>query len=158
MSRCCTKPCKRAAFRHARRVSEREAQRTYLKYTKKCRRKFEKRGRPVDPAAVDAFCFGLKNALAVEENISHAKAREYWFLRTPRLFSVSLVAIVLNIMCNEYLRSEASTDRLYFIVYGTILLMLSAYMLYQRLPDAVHAAMMRIGHSHYKQWKTSLGW
>ena len=28
-------------------------------------------------------------------------------------------------------------------------------MLYQRLPDSVSSAMMRIGHDHYNNWKNT---
>ena len=153
--KCCTKWYKRVAFMHADQISERYIFRTVQKYTNKYKRKRVKLRLPPDPGGLELFRVNLLADLERERNLGHSKAREYWLLRGPRLFLVSALAVAANITYNEVLLQTQT--RVYSIVYGSTLLLLSVYMLFMRLPDAIHASMMRVGHTHYREWKNNIG-
>lgn len=142
--KCISKPCKRCLFAHADSFADEYAQRTIEKYTMKYMRK---------GGTADVFERNLRDALNDERGLAHSKAREYWFRRGPRLFCTAVIAVILNILCVEVFKG--GKDRLYSIVYGAFLLLLGCYMLYERLPDAVAAGMLRIGHDHYTCWKST---
>ena len=152
--RCLTKPCKRCAFARADRIANVCANATLTKYALKHARKTA--GMPAFAASIGAFTQQLQAALHDEKGLAHGKAREYWLRRGPRLFCTATVAVACNVACGEIFKG--GRDRVFSIVYGVVLLAMSLYMLYQRLPDAVEAAMMRIGHDHYTAWKRRLDW
>lgn len=153
--KCVTKWYKRVAFMHAEQISDRQIYNTMQKYSKKYTSKLQKLNLPADPDGLRTFQHELKAKLDKERSLSHSKAREYWILRGPRLFAVSIIAVGSNIAYNEMFIQNPSFVR--GIVHGTTLLFLSFYMLFMRLPDSIHGSMMRIGHAHYKQWKQNRG-
>jgi hypothetical protein len=93
----------------------------------------------------------LMEKLLAGKRISHGKAREYWFLRGPRLFTTVFLGILVNIGCNQLLQSNP--EFWVSVSSGSIWLTMSTYMLYQRLPDAILSSLMIIGHDHYTEWK-----
>ena len=150
--RCLAKPCKRWAFAKADKIAQSNADKTLQKYSLKFKKKLQKMGRADD---VELFKRALKYDLDAEKNIAHSKVREYWLLRGPRLFLLTLFYICINLSCSEVFKSEPEPDRLYIVCTSAMLLLISAYMLFFRLHDAIHASMARIGHRHYTEWKRS---
>lgn len=154
--KCLTKWYKRVAFMHADQISDRQVYQTMKKYSNKYTAKLQKLNLPHDTEGLLQFQRELKTKLENERSLSHSKAREYWLLRGPRLFAVSVLAIGSNIVFHELFTPRSSLWPA--IAHGSMLLLLSFYMLFMRLPDSIHGSMMRIGHSHYKQWKTRNGY
>lgn len=154
MGKCCTKPCKRWAFARGERIAEHAVQKSKVKYTQKQHKKLRKLG--LDVVIDTEFERTLMRALQCEKGLAHGKVREYWVFRAPRLFIVIIGAMCATLVSSELLKQKPEDDRVYVIVNGMTLLCLSAYMLYQRLPDAINSAMLRRGHDVYMSWKSCL--
>ena len=144
-----SKPFKRAAFRHSKLIIENGIKIVYAKYCQKFITKFNKNSIPVQ--GLEEYQTELLRKLEKEKGISHGKTREYWFMRGPRLFLTVFVGISLNICCSQIIQEEP--EIWVSISSGLVWLSLSAYMLYQRLPDSILSSLMRIGHDHYTSWK-----
>ena len=138
---------------HSKQIAERHIYLTMKKYSKKYTRKLSKMNLPSDPDGLLIFRQNLWQDLDRERNICHSKAREYWLLRGPRLFVITVIAIGSNITYEVLLEG---TFHIRSLIYGVTLLILSFYMLFMRLPDSIHASMMRVGHTHYTRWKSQL--
>ena len=147
-----SKPFKRAAFEHSRRIANDGVQTVYNKYSKKYAKKFHKNNLPVQD--IHIFQTELLQKLQVEKSLSHSKTREYWLLRGPRLFCTIFIGVFANTCCIFLIQKDP--DVCLTLLSGLIWLCLSAYMLYQRLPDAILSSLMRIGHDHYIQWKSTI--
>lgn len=150
--RCLTKPFKRWAFAKADRIAEKKAKITLKKYSFKFKRKLKKMGWTDD---ISMFKTALNFDLNAEISFAHSKVREYWLSRGPRMFLLTLLYICINLSFSEAFKSNPEPDRLYIVCTSVVLLLISAYMLFYRLHDAIHASMMRIGHRHYNEWKRS---
>ena len=144
-----SKPFKRTAFRHSKTIIEKGIKVVYTKYSQKYIIKFKKNSIPVH--GLEKYQVELLKKLEKERGISHGKTREYWFMRGPRLFFTVFMGILLNICCNQIIQKEP--EIWVSISSGLVWLSLSAYMLYQRLPDSILSSLMRIGHDHYTDWK-----
>lgn len=147
--RCVTKPCKRCAFRHARSVADQSVTHVFKKYSKKFVQKCQKHDMPVH--GLDEYQDALMRKLLVGKRVSHGKVREYWFLRGPRLFVTVFLGILINIGCNQLV--QRAPEIWVSVSSGSIWLIMSTYMLYQRLPDSILSTLMIIGHDHYTEWK-----
>lgn len=151
--RCLSKPLKRWAFAKADNIAEKSAAVTLKKYIGKFNRKLEKMGWE---DGLELFHRALEYDLNIEKNIAHSKVREYWLLRGPRMFLLTFIYICINLSCSEAFKTNPEPDRLYIVCTSSILLLISVYMLFFRLHDAIHASMMRIGHRHYTEWKQAM--
>ena len=140
---------KRKAFRKSRIIADNAAIHVYEKYYFKFLNKFRKNNIPV--YGLTSYQAELLRKLTIEKGVAHGKTREYWLLRGPRLFLTVLLGVILNIGCNQTIQNNP--DIIGSISSGVILLIVSAYMLYQRLPDSILASLMRVGHDHYNDWK-----
>lgn len=147
--RCISKPFKRYAFKLSKRIATEQVRKVYVKYTGKYKNKCVKNNIP--SRGLHIFQMTLREKLANEQSVSHGKTREYWMLRGPRLFLIIFIGIVSNIICNLFIKDDP--EILFSMSSGSIWLILSAYMLYQRLPDAISSSLMRVGHDHYIEWK-----
>ena len=150
--RCISKPFKRAAFKYSKEITNDGIQNVYQKYSKKYILKFQKHSIPVED--IQPYQSELLHKLNVEKGLAHGKTREYWLLRGPRLFCTILIGVISNTCCTLFLQENPEVWAT--ISSGLIWLLLSGYMLYQRLPDSIHSSLMRIGHDHYTDWKINV--
>ena len=151
--RCLSKPCKRFAFAKAEAIAKLAEDRVFQKYSLKYERKLQKLDIKINN---DRFITDLKVALKNESGLAHSKTREYWLLRGPRLFCILILAIICNIALAELLKKNPGKDRAYAITNGINLILLSAYMLYHRLEDAIMSSTMRTGRKCYILFKDNL--
>jgi len=147
--RCISKPFKRFAYLHSKNIAEKGMITTYNKYKKKYIKKFKKESVPIQN--LEKFKSELMEKLLVQKRLCHGKTREYWFLRGPRLFVTIFLGIICNIFLNQLL--EDNPNLYTSISSGIIWLLISSYMLYQRLPDSILSSMMTTGHEHYTLYK-----
>jgi hypothetical protein len=99
------------------------------------------------------FIFPMYETINRQKGIAHSKAREYWMYRGPRLFCIMVLTVSITIALGEVLKEDPAKDRVYLFFTGFNLLVLSGYMLYNRLPDAISSCFNKIGHDMYKEWK-----
>lgn len=144
-----SKPFKRAAYTHSKKIIKNGIRTVHAKYSQKYIIKCKKKSIPVQ--GLEVYQAELLRKLETEKGISHGKTREYWFMRGPRLFLTVFVGLTLNLCCNQIIQDEP--EIWVSISSGLVWLSLSAYMLYQRLPDSILSSLMRIGHDHYIGWK-----
>ena len=153
-----TKWLKRKAFAVGDGIVDESAKNTAKKYIGKAEKKMEKKGAlPAGATSreeeLEAFRETLLAKLNREKGLGHCKVREYWLRRAPRLFCVTLIILGINLLMREYLKADPDADRVFVIIMSIVLLIGSLYMLYRRLPDAVEAGMLRVGHDYYARWK-----
>ena len=159
MGRCCSKPFKRTLFAHADAIADRSLEASRAKYAEKYVNKRRKMGMdPEDPRLPSVYECELVATLERERGLAHGKAREYWLRRGPRLLLLTVAAIAANLGMSEGLKPRPENDRAYLLANGLVLLTVSCYMLYQRLPDAIESAAMRVGHDYYVSWKVGNNW
>ena len=162
--RCLSKPFKRVLFNHADILSENISRDVYQKYILKFINKSRKRQNlekikyiksPSDIKIFNFLSFSriLKMKLNRESSLAHSKVREYWLRRGPRLLLSLLITLGINILLSKIILNER--NYLYSILLSLNITMFTLYMLYKRLPDSIHATMMRTGHIYYNQWKSS---
>jgi hypothetical protein len=165
-----SKPIKRLIFKYADSISDQWSLYVYNKYILKYIRKLNKKNGMVIfdesvaykyeqfnsiPGLLD-FEQKLKESLDNEKGLAHAKAREYWIRRGPRLFCVLFLTILITIGLAEIVKTPTVNDRLFTGIVSINMILLSLYMLFQRLPDSIASSMLRIGHDNYKTWKKTL--
>ena len=155
MGRCLSKPVKRLAFQKADEIAVDAEEAIFVKYSSKMKRKRIK-CRLVKNKSDDLFLVKLRTDLLSQRGLSHSKCKEYWLLRGPRLFCVMNVAVFGNIGLSEILKDDPGKDRHYRIISGSLLIVLTFYMLYKRLSDAIISGMLRVGHDSYVKWKSNI--
>mmetsp|Transcript_46794 Transcript_46794/g.73250 ORF Transcript_46794/g.73250 Transcript_46794/m.73250 type:complete len:156 (-) Transcript_46794:338-805(-) len=100
------------------------------------------------------YAVGLGEATDKNIGLDHSKVREYWLLRGPRLAWTAVIFFTFSLVCQELLKKNLATDRLYMVVVSVVALMIALYMLYWRLPDAIEGSVLRAAHDYYKGWKS----
>ena len=160
--RCISKPIKRFLFYYADLVADKWANNVVEKYTKKFTKKRIKLNidneltQTSDVPGLNIFLINLKNDLNTEKGLAHAKVREYWLRRGPRLIIVLFLTIIITLGLAYILIEQSSNDQILSVLIGVNMIIFNIYLLYQRLIDAISGAMMRIGHDHYTRWKTEI--
>ena len=144
-----SKPFKRLAFMHSKNISNKSLLVVHKKYCSKFIKKFKKHEKNLQ--GLDEFQIILLQKLQNEIALSHSKTREYWLRRGPRLIMILCIGMIINIILDQQFQKD---PEIFVSIYNSLIwVILSTYMLYQRLPDAIIASHMRIGHEHYNQWK-----
>lgn len=88
--------------------------------------------------------------------LDHAKVREYWLKRGPRIFITSILLVSCNYILHISFKETDYYTNIYLILINMIALLLSFYMLYYRLPDSIESAIARTTHDYYVKTKNNL--
>ncbi len=164
--RCLSKPTKRFFFSFADKVSEKWIEIVSKKYILKFVNKIHKLNNidtieNLDLINLNNYQFindytdNLKLKLYNEKGLGHGKVREYWLRRGPRLLLILTITIVLTIILAIFVTNSNKNELINYIIIGVNMIVFNIYMLYQRLIDSISGSMMRIGHDHYKDWKSN---
>tara|TARA_Y100000385_G_scaffold138415_1_gene143789 strand:+ start:142 stop:807 length:666 start_codon:yes stop_codon:yes gene_type:complete len=102
------------------------------------------------------YIIGLNNINKKDLGLDHSKVREYWLKRGPRIFTTSLIFVVINYILYVYLKTIDYKTHIYLISINLVALCLSFYMLYYRLPDSIESAVARTTHDYYVKYKECL--
>ena len=102
------------------------------------------------------YIIGLNNINKKDLGLDHSKVREYWLKRGPRIFTTSLIFVIVNYILYIYLKTIDFNTNIYLISINLVALCLSFYMLYYRLPDSIESAIARTTHDYYVKYKEDL--
>ena len=157
-----SKPIKRFYFYYADKVAEKWSSIVRQKYTNKFIKKRIKLNLDnelvptSDIPGLNIFLINLQHDLDKEKGLAHAKVREYWLRRGPRMLLVLILTILSTLGLAYLLIEPTRNDQILSVLVGVNMIIFNMYLLYQRLIDAISGAMMRIGHDHYTKWKSEL--
>ena len=159
--RCLSKPIKRYFFKYADNISKKWEKKVIYKYTEKYINKLNKLNNNIvfdesNAPGLNEFKNSLEINLNREHSLAHCKVREYWLRRGPRLIFILLFTIFITVILSEFFIDNTKNEIIYLLIIGTNMILYNIYMLYQRLIDSIAGAMMRIGHVHYKKWKSEI--
>jgi hypothetical protein len=102
------------------------------------------------------YIIELNNINKKDIGLDHAKVREYWLKRGPRIFITSILLVSFNYILHISFKETDYNTNIYLILINMIALLLSFYMLYYRLPDSIESAIARTTHDYYVKTKKNL--
>jgi len=95
------------------------------------------------------FAAKIYEKAASNKGLDHGKTKEYWLERGPRKLMTMCFFLAFTLTINETLGTVSSIDRLKACFVAGMAMLISFFMLYHRLPDAINSAILRSCHDTY---------
>jgi hypothetical protein len=106
--------------------------------------------------SVSTYSVGLHSKALENYGLSHAKVREYWLYRGPRIIGTFLLFLCGNLLIQIFVFGITNAQIQSQIAVSSLALFTALIMLYYRLPDSIASGISRSAHDHYVASKNLL--